>query len=779
MSDYSLDDSSQVAVYIPYSGDDDDQDHTSYSLYPERDWPGSYERRLNEYRAAWGRCLQRMQEIIYSVHSEVIDAVVSKVNSAYAEPFHGLPFPEIPVVSVNATSSNAAVFDQIAAKLEHDEEDALFGSKRHFVAHIFPGACTSVMAAMKTLVSGFVSRSPLGDEEGGIRRKPSTSLASFDINLLAAWCDAAQETHGTLQLVAILHNFEQFDPLVMQDVFEICNLHIPRIPLVFVLGLASSSASYVHAAYPSSTLALLRLDSCALPPPADVLHRVIRRTFLDVDFDPGVMIGPAVLDFLLDFFTRQSCSLDGAVSILQIAFMKHFEDPLTALLTSSSALLSDVARNGNKIKKTHKDRTAFVSSVLARVRTSSLSAASSSDNNDDTNDPPTLAACVDAARAQCSKHLRLLRFAFQTLLRVRTALQRTGRRMLQLDKDEPGMVRAALRGALGLEVKVVCRELRMLPYESAKTVLDELYVHLCGAPEDVLSAEEEIRTRIDTARQQLSPEQDYDEDDGEEEKEDSALAMAGEWLQEYLLSRLRSPEELPLWDIWCMGSTPFPSEVFNPSIHASLISGLLHPQAYLLPVPSASDPSSPRLDGHDRIQNGGGGEDGEGDALDVPDTTLLFRGYLESGKTINAYDWYASFSVALENQRAMRRVRQRQRDLDTGVDVDADASVTPKKGTKKAVVNGRGSGSPSKKRTPSGKGKERMQAEGEVEDDDLEEGEDEDEEKDEEAWGMEMQARFIRGLHELDYMGFVKHKTKGKKAEHVVKTVFDPPEPEI
>ena len=44
-------------------------------------------------------------------------------------------------------------------------------------------------------------------------------------------------------------------------------------------------------------------------------------------------------------------------------------------------------------------------------------------------------------------------------------------------------------------------------------------------------------------------------------------------------------------------------------------------------------------------------------------------------------------------------------------------------------------------------------------------------EEEEEKWKVEIQARFIRALHELDYLGFIKH--TGRKADHVVRTVFE------
>ncbi|KIJ07200.1 hypothetical protein PAXINDRAFT_90790, partial [Paxillus involutus ATCC 200175] len=174
-----------------------------------------------------------------------------------------------------------------------------------------------------------------------------------------------------------------------------------------------------------------------------------------------------------------------------------------------------------------------------------------------------------------------------------------------------------------------------------------------------------------------------------------------------------SLEESPLWDIWYTGSTPFPSELLNPSLRASVFSGLLHPQDY-----SAST-----------IINGD--DDDDEVLLDMPDTTIVFQRYLQAGKMINVYDWFESFSIVLEAQR--RRARTR------GLSEDAQ--------------------------TPSRKGKQRQ----------TEEVEDypEESEEDSEKWKMEVQARFIRALHELDYIGLIKH--TGRKADHVMRTVFDVP----
>jgi origin recognition complex subunit 3 len=109
----------------------------------------------------------------------------------------------------------------------------------------------------------------------------------------------------------------------------------------------------------------------------------------------------------------------------------------------------------------------------------------------------------------------------------------------------------------------------------------------------------------------------------------------------------------------------------------------------------------------------------------LPDTCILFRRYVESGKMINIYDWYDSFAMALEGET----------DND-GDSMDVDETPTKSKGKGK------------EKAPPKGK---RTEHEAERK--------------------REVQARFMRSMHELEFVGFLKH--TGRKADHVVKTVFD------
>lgn len=107
-------------------------------------------------------------------------------------------------------------------------------------------------------------------------------------------------------------------------------------------------------------------------------------------------------------------------------------------------------------------------------------------------------------------------------------------------------------------------------------------------------------------------------------------------------------------------------------------------------------------------------------ATHLPDLSILFARYLESGKMINLYDWFESFASVLDQTTASSR---------------AGAAAA-------------------------------MAGDGEEDAQPLEQ----DEATDEDEKRRERQARFLRAFHELDYLGFLKG-TK-RKEEHCLKTFF-------
>ena len=181
---------------------------------------------------------------------------------------------------------------------------------------------------------------------------------------------------------------------------------------------------------------------------------------------------------------------------------------------------------------------------------------------------------------------------------------------------------------------------------------------------------------------------------------------------------------------------PFPSELINPAPRPTVVAALLHPHDFV----RAHADIVARAFGQreDRL-----GQEAEREPAlwELPDASIAFRRYVEAGRMVNVFDWFESFAVVLESQR--RHLRKREGRTRAGEAM----SITPK---------GKGRVTP-------------VTTDGEGDEDDIEADEEE-----EERWKVEVQARFIRALHQLDFMGFVRH--TGRKADHVVRTIYDIPD---
>ena len=216
--------------------------------------------------------------------------------------------------------------------------------------------------------------------------------------------------------------------------------------------------------------------------------------------------------------------------------------------------------------------------------------------------------------------------------------------------------------------------------------------------------------------------------------------------------------------------------MINPSPREAIVSALLHPDDYLCYTGSVGSGQGTTDDLAQTSREMG--------SEAVPDLTLLFRLYLESGKTINVYDWFQAFEVTLRAER--KRVETAKRKVE--VEKSKKTSLNGRKGRdkakgvhsspiKKAKRKREVEETPTKRRP----GRPRRRAASLEQDhssssDDAKDSDSEMEMDDEEAerWQREVLFRFLRSVQELDFLGFLKHTRR--KRDHVAKTVFDLPE---
>ncbi|KAJ2915754.1 hypothetical protein MD484_g4658, partial [Candolleomyces efflorescens] len=733
----------ETTFSIPFAGGDD-YNEPSPALLPgalsdELDFPESHERRFEAYKKAWSRCFDRIQFIVKQLLEPHVEAVIQQVEDDTVVP--GLPHPELPIISISNPAFGTSFLNDVCSRLNSPS------------THLYPSDCVNLTSAMRALITGLVQTD---DDIPRGRYKISEKLANYDINYLTAWYKHYTSIEGSRPvLLAVLHNFEEFDPTVMQDVFYICSQQLPELRLSFILSLSTPLPTYLQIVYPRATLTCLRIRTVAIPSGLSVLNEILLQTFISPDFSSDVILGPAALEYISDFFTRHNRTLDSLTTLIQLAYMKHFSI-LTSLLYStpqnpSSALLSTA-----------------LTSVLA-TNEAALEGVSGADEA-----KGRIISIIDESRTNVEKQYKSIKIAFNLMRLMQLFFVKEGYKGLGWNLENDlcaifgGMFlkRKEKSGALERSLNHLSLIVKKLNPDQLRRVLQDIRKFLASIDPEGDEDFDTAQTEFNELVEDLPPSQTLDENSK------AAAADAAHWIDEFvrnlLLGRL---EDIPLWEIWYTGMTPFPSELVNPSIRASLLSGLLRPLEFTVP-PSGTKHTEPTTTDESLWR--------------LPDTSILFRRYLDSGRLINVYDWFESFQAVLETQREevkKERVRARGRGKAKGKGITGrkkSGSSSPSKGKARASAPATPKKSPTKKTlqqspTKNQKGKQRQRLEEEGDDVVDEEGEeedgDEDEEETEEKWQIEVQARFIRALHELDYLGFIKH-TK-RRADHVARTVFD------
>ncbi|KAJ3848654.1 origin recognition complex subunit 3 N-terminus-domain-containing protein, partial [Lentinula lateritia] len=709
-----------TTYYIPY---EEQNTEPSLPLRLAFDLPNGPELRWNAYKLAWVKCLDRIQTLVQELYEPVVAEVVEKIESAYDDDHQSdftslaLPHFEIPTIAVaNSSSADPYFLSSVISRLRS-------------IAHLYPSDCVNLTTAMKCIISGFLSASGSGSSY----KSSAKILAPYDINVLVAWYSAQKADTKHQNLILLLHDFEQFDPGVLQDVLYICSQHVPSLPLVVLISLSSSQSplspqSYLHVTYPRSTLKLMRIQSVIVPGGPRVLEEVIIKTFVNlssVNDELDIVPGPAVLEFLVEYATRFNPSVHALLNILQLAHLKHFlTNPLTALVCLVPHLPSGINESSLEPTLQEPGSTDFKELLVQRL----TSDRDDADNSNLASSLPALTRALHVAWSQFRTRTRSIRLAYLLLQGLHDFLSEKGYKGLGTHWGSTTNYINLLQLHAQTHSKQSAKDITY-----ARTLLRKL-------------RPEELRAYLNTLIpnfQEIEAEEVYRAyetvETGTRERNMNEVAVEklkllnenlAEWMYEYLGTLTTPIESGPLWDVCYTGSAAFPSETLNPSIRASVIAGLLRPKDF----------------------NGDNFTDDSEDDSDplhtLPDTSILFHRYLESGKMINVYDWFESFHTVIGIQRRETNAKEAEKKR-KGKAVNGIVSPA-KKGKQKA-------------RDSDLDGDEKMNDHGEELPDSSSDSE--------ERHQLLVQARFIRALHELDFLGLIKHTRR--KPDHVLRTLFD------
>ncbi|KAG0300536.1 Origin recognition complex subunit 3 [Dissophora globulifera] len=323
------------------------------------------------FNKEWDLISSRIESIMSNMNTVVLSAIYEFVESAYTPRTTRavMPIQELPTGLIFAginVPDHDQLFRQIAQMLSSPfspssqpttasslgtngfAEDS--DGNYNLVVILQSKDCVNLKSTLKSMIEQFLGLGIAGvvnPQEGAIK------LQNYDMHVLERWyqslCDNQehqQRTRKPPSLVVIIQDFESFDQDTLQDFITICSNYQDRIPLVFLMGLATSIDA-LHQGLPKSALSLLQTRKFQMQQSSECLTAIIDDLFVQANV--GLMVGPLPLKQLIDQFMHYNFSVGGFVANLKYVVMHHFyANPLSILcdrsLSSNSPALELLGR---------------------------------------------------------------------------------------------------------------------------------------------------------------------------------------------------------------------------------------------------------------------------------------------------------------------------------------------------------------------------------------------------------------------------------------------------
>lgn len=272
-------------------------------------------------------------------------------------------------LNINAHDSNGIRNDE-GSEPEPNDDSRRRCRQPSLVSRLTSRDCPNIKTALRSIIAGFIgaaagSRATMGfdddddDENEGGPKIASSGLKSAaivpeDMHNLLAWYNftykrnKAGSAAGSVDsptLVILLEDLEGIDGKVLAALFETLSHYVARLPIVFLLGVATSAEALHQAVWRGitntldihtffvevgmSTFTTLikevslrrvsgRYQSCWIRNSLDADVTALTKQLL-VDWDPPLSIGPGAYRYLFQTFQDMHQSVDATVNGIQVS----------------------------------------------------------------------------------------------------------------------------------------------------------------------------------------------------------------------------------------------------------------------------------------------------------------------------------------------------------------------------------------------------------------------------------------------------------------------------
>ncbi|KAJ3051094.1 Origin recognition complex subunit 3 [Rhizophlyctis rosea] len=206
----------------------------------------------------------------------------------------------------------------------------------HLVATLLSKDCPNLKATAKSMIEQFI-----GSERGVVDEdvdevapldfapveSKSARLPNYDMQILDCWYRQIRKTGN---LVVIIPDFECFPSFVLESLIAICSEYQDRLPIVFLLGIATTIES-LHQSLPRSVLALLRTEKFKLQNSQECINAVVEEILIKPS--RGFRFGEDAYTHLLEVFHLHSLSIRSFVRSIHYALIDYYYGNSLSILT--------------------------------------------------------------------------------------------------------------------------------------------------------------------------------------------------------------------------------------------------------------------------------------------------------------------------------------------------------------------------------------------------------------------------------------------------------------
>ncbi|KAJ2229342.1 Origin recognition complex subunit 3 [Coemansia sp. RSA 485] len=288
----------------------------------------------------WTPLEQRLVDIERKVNNAGVSEVCRFVDSSYQRVESvekgqlAAPFAETAAAVVFSgvnTGDHSNMFHSLQEQLAADG---------HYVALLESQYCSSLPTMLKCLLDQIYECISIDSSKSSNNKETAATAAAlpasigakaigYDMSLLRLWWSQISTRKQGSRIVVILQDFEGFAPMVVDDFIRIATNYCHEIPIVVVFGLATSY-EIIHQSLTKASISMLNVERFNLQRSKQCIDAAIRSVF--VDSASVLCFGAEAYKSLLDQFLLYNFSISGFVKKLKFAAMDfYYAQPLSVL----------------------------------------------------------------------------------------------------------------------------------------------------------------------------------------------------------------------------------------------------------------------------------------------------------------------------------------------------------------------------------------------------------------------------------------------------------------